>query len=246
MDHGHSHDIETACDHDHQHAGGAGEHDHGHEHVAEAAGGDHGHDHDRAEHDHSHGHADDGHQHSATCNHADHHDTKAAQPRKSLYSRLLGGVLQEGMESHEIDNNFRSAFFHVMADAFVSCLVIIGIIISGNVPVLYWADPVMGLVGAGVILSWALQLMADSSANLLDVRPNETLVNKLYASIEKDGTVVKDFHLWRLGPGHLGLIVSLVPPAQGAPGVKYDAYYYHGRLRGYRAVSHATVEVLDH
>jgi hypothetical protein len=43
--------------------------------------------------------------------------------------------------------------------------------------------------------------------------------------------------LWRLGPGHIGVIASVVSDAPQTP----DAY--KARLSGLRSLSHVTVEV---
>jgi len=49
---------------------------------------------------------------------------------------------------------------------------------------------------------------------------------------------VCDLHLWRLGPGHRGLIVSLVSPAQNIAARIRD-----GLRERYAGLSHVTVEV---
>ena len=43
--------------------------------------------------------------------------------------------------------------------------------------------------------------------------------------------------MWRLGPGHLGAIVSVETSAS------HSAEFYHDRLRRFPALSHLTVEV---
>jgi Co/Zn/Cd efflux system component len=48
---------------------------------------------------------------------------------------------------------------------------------------------------------------------------------------------VTDLHLWTLGPGHDGLIVSLQSAAPATPAV------YKARLKGMRTLSHITIEV---
>ena len=160
--------------------------------------------------------------------------------------RKYNELTQSNVEKHEIDNNFRASFYHVVADAFVSFLVIIAIILAGNVKVLYWADPIAGIIGAGVIISWAYQLILDSGANLLDMCPDPLVSKKLSALLERDGSRVMDMHIWRLGPGHLGAIISMLPPQTPAATANprgYNAAYYHSRMSGFRAISHATIEV---
>ena len=55
--------------------------------------------------------------------------------------------------------------------------------------------------------------------------------------IEADGDKLADLHLWRLGPGHLGAIITVVTDKQR------EAAYYRERLERFRDLSHLTVEV---
>jgi Co/Zn/Cd efflux system component len=52
------------------------------------------------------------------------------------------------------DNNMRAVVIHVMADAAVSVLVIIGLVLARAFGWL-WMDPLAGIVGAFVIASWS-------------------------------------------------------------------------------------------
>jgi len=57
------------------------------------------------------------------------------------------------------------------------------------------------------------------------------------AVIEVDGDRLTDLHLWRLGPGHLGAILSVATTAPRGPA------HYRQLLEGFSALSHVTVEV---
>ena len=98
-------------------------------------------------------------------------------------------------------------------------------------------DPLAGMIGAIVIASWSYGLIRDTGAILLDVNPEPKLAAKMRQTLESDGDRVADLHLWRLGPGHLGAIVSVFT-AQAR-----EANYYRERLSGFRSLSHLTVEV---
>ncbi len=168
---------------------------------------DHGHSHDRH---HSHDHHDHaGHEHE----HEHAHHT-----------------------AHR-DNNMRAAIVHVLADAAVSVLVIVGLslafIFGWN-----WMDPVVGLIGAVVIAAWAYTLIRDTGAILLDMNPDRKMTERIRAIIETDGDRLTDFHVWRVGPGHLAAILSVETQQQRGPD------YYQSQLRRFRALSHVTVEVL--
>ncbi len=134
------------------------------------------------------------------------------------------------------DNNMRAAIVHVLADAAVSVLVIVGLSL-GRFLGWIWMDPVAGLCGAVVIAAWSYGLIRDTGAILLDMNPDRGMAERMRAIIETDGDRLTDLHLWRLGPGHLGAIVSVATQRQRGPD------YYQSLLRRFRALSHVTVEV---
>lgn len=134
------------------------------------------------------------------------------------------------------DNSIRSAYVHVMADAAVSILAITGLLFARMFGWL-WMDPLAGIVGALVIVNWSYGLIRDTSGILLDMSPDPALAEKLRQTIENDGDRLTDLHLWRLGPGHLGVVVSVVT------GQARDAAFYRALLNRFKALSHVTVEV---
>jgi cation diffusion facilitator family transporter len=134
------------------------------------------------------------------------------------------------------DNNLRAAVVHVMADAAVSILVIVGLLLARGLGWL-WMDPVAGLVGAGVIVSWSIGLIRAAGAVLLDMNPDSRLTAALRAAIERDGDALVDVHLWRLGPGHLGAILAIAA-ASGR-----DVADYRRAAMQVRRFSHLTIEV---
>ena len=135
------------------------------------------------------------------------------------------------------DHNLRAAFVHVMADAAVSVLVIVGLV-AGRQFGWVWMDPLMGLVATGVILSWSATLVRSAGAVLLDVCPDPALAKKIASRLEQGSDRVSDLHLWRLGPGHLAAVISIVTHEPRFPD------YYKKRLGGLTNLSHVTVEVL--
>ena len=68
----------------------------------------------------------------------------------------------------------------------------------------------IGIVGRGVILVWAASLIRSSGGVLLDNVPDATLFARLRGRLEINGDRVTDLHLWRVGPGHIALIVSIL------------------------------------
>jgi len=136
------------------------------------------------------------------------------------------------------DNNMRAAIVHVIADAAVSVLVICGLSLAWAFGWL-WMDPLAGIVGSLVIANWAYGLIRDTGTILLDMNPDKTMTENLRQSIETDGDKLADLHLWRLGPGHLGAVVSVV-----TNDIKRDQQFYRKRLSRFRSLSHLTIEVL--
>jgi cation diffusion facilitator family transporter len=134
------------------------------------------------------------------------------------------------------DNNMRAAIVHVLADAAVSVLVIVGLLFARFLG-WTWMDPVVGLCGAIVIAAWAYGLVRDTGAVLLDMNPDRGMAQRVRATIETDGDRLTDLHLWRLGPGHLAAILSVATQQQRGP------EYYQSLLSRFRTLSHVTVQV---
>src|SRR5215470_12706881 len=135
------------------------------------------------------------------------------------------------------DHNLRAAFVHVLADALVSVLVIVGLV-AGRLLGWMWMDPLMGLVATAVILSWSWTLIRSAGAILLDVCPDPALASKITLRLEQGSDRVSDLHLWRLGPGHLAAVISIVSADPRAP------EQYKRRLSGLAGLSHVTIEVV--
>jgi cation diffusion facilitator family transporter len=172
----------------------------------------------RDEHDHHHGH-DHSHPHDHGHEHAHDH----------------GGHEGHAAAIHT-DHNLRAAFVHVMADAAVSVLVILGLVVGRQFGWV-WMDPIMGLLATIVILSWSWTLIHSAGAILLDACPDPGMVRKIAARIEQKGDRISDLHLWRVGPGHLAAVISVVSDDPRTP------RQYKKRLAGLTGLSHVTVEV---
>src|SRR5436309_1239520 len=103
----------------------------------------------------------------------------------------VGGTNQH----HHHDLNLRAAYLHVLADAFTSLLAILALT-SGKFFGWAWLDPVVGLVGSGVVFSWAYTLLRDTSGILLDrTPPSSDLPEEIARAVESDGdSLVTDLH----------------------------------------------------
>ncbi|QXI14107.1 CDF family Co(II)/Ni(II) efflux transporter DmeF [Pseudomonas zeae] len=137
---------------------------------------------------------------------------------------------------HHHDNNLRSAYVHVLADALTSVLAIAALL-AGRYLGWVWLDPVMGIVGAVVIAKWAYNLMRDSAAVLLDAT-DEPVAAEIRELLEtSDDVRISDLHVWQVGPQSRAAIVSVV----AAAGV--TAEVVRERLAPVHELSHLTVEL---
>ncbi|WP_416877465.1 CDF family Co(II)/Ni(II) efflux transporter DmeF [Litorimonas sp.] len=169
----------------------------------------------KEDHSHHHGH---GHSHHIKREHVHEHD-------------------HHDHAHHGQDQNLRAAYLHVLADALTSVLAIVALT-AGSVYGWIWLDPLMGIVGALVIARWSWGLIRDTAATLLNYRDEtdhfETRVRK---AIDEADNQITDLHLWELGPGHQGLILSLKAKNPQPPS------FYKDKLSHIRGLSHITVEI---
>ena len=135
---------------------------------------------------------------------------------------------------HGADNNLKSAYFHVLADALTSVLAIAALL-AGRYLGLGWMDPMMGIVGALVIARWSWSLMRDTAEVLLDTT-DATIAATLRSRIDTAaGVRLTDLHVWRVGPDACAAIVEV----EGA----MSAADLRARLGDIRQLAHLTVAV---
>ena len=123
-----------------------------------------------------------------------------------------------------------------MTDALTSVTAIVGLL-AGRLYGWIWMDALMGILGSLMIALWSIRLIRDSGGVLLDVTADGALAERIRTVLETNGDRIADLHLWRLGPGYHGLIVSLVSAAPLAPAD------YKARLSTLESLSHVTIEV---
>lgn len=140
-------------------------------------------------------------------------------------------------DHHHHDHNLRAAYLHVLADALTSILAIVALL-AGKYFGANWLDPMMGFVGAGLVASWSLGLIRDSSRVLLDKEADEGMVDELRQSIEGvSSDRVFDLHYWSIGHGIYAAEIGVVSDDPGTPG------HYRSRIPEHLNIVHATVEV---
>ena len=142
-----------------------------------------------------------------------------------------------GGSSHREDLNLRAAYLHVLADAFTSVLAIMALT-GGKFFGWAWLDPVVGVVGSGVVFSWAYTLLRDTSGILLDRTPaSSDLPDQIRRAVESDGdSLVSDLHVWQVGIGKFAAMISVVAHEPKS----CDAY--RALLRGHNELVHVTIE----
>ena len=135
------------------------------------------------------------------------------------------------------DLNLRAAYIHVLADAATSVLAILALV-GGMLWGADWLDPLMGIVGAGLVAVWAWGLLRDSGRVLLDAEMDTPLVVEIREVIaELPGTDIRDLHVWRVGQQQYACVLSLLMvnplPAQ----------QIRERLAIHEELVHVTIEI---
>jgi cation diffusion facilitator family transporter len=138
--------------------------------------------------------------------------------------------------AHHRDHNLRAAYLHVLADALTSVFALVALG-TGKLLGWTWMDPVMGIVGALVIVRWSFALLRDTSAVLLDAEVDAARRDAIRAAVEVAGDRVTDLHVWRVGPRHHAAIVAVATAAGASPVAIKE------RLRPFPDLAHLTVEV---
>jgi cation diffusion facilitator family transporter len=219
-----------------------GNHDHGeHEHADhepadhEHADPEHTHEHDDHHHeDHIHTH-DDQHQEGQSYAQEDHHHDDHVHVHEedehdhSHHSRTIVGTGE--------DHNLKAAYLHVLTDAMTSVLAIIALLTAKYFN-LVWMDPLMGIVGAILVIRWSIGLIQGTTKVLLDHQTPENMQKRITGILEsyKD-TKVTDLHIWSIGPGIYSSEVSLVTKYPESPN-KYKTLIPENT-----GVVHSTIEV---
>lgn len=153
----------------------------------------------------------------------DHHHDEHAHDDHAL----------DGEHPHDHDNNLRSAYLHVLADALTSVLAIAALL-GGRYLGWAWLDPAVGIAGSIVIAIWSWSLMRDTASVLLDAT-DPALETEIRRHVEGPGDArIVDLHVWRLGPAAHGAIIS-------AEGIDRDTV--RARVRPVHEIAHLTIEI---
>ena len=147
-------------------------------------------------------------------------------------------------EEHEHahhDLNLRSAYVHVLADAATSVFAIVALAAGW---MLGWSflDPVMGIVGAVLVGTWARNLLVQTGKVLLDREMDAPVVKEIREAVEgrpdSGESRIADLHVWRVGTRAYACALTVVT---------HDAALTPNAVREWLSVHeeivHATVEI---
>ncbi len=167
------------------------------------------------------------------------HDHEYEHGPNEAHHHAAASAASPDAQTHK-NLNLRAAYLHVVADALTSVLAIAALL-GGKYLHWNWLDPVMGLVGAALIVQWTRQLLSQTGGILLDREMDDSTSHAVRTAIESDGDCrVSDLHVWRVGQGRYACIVAVVATHPLPLSV------YKERLRALDLIVHATIEIEAH
>lgn len=135
------------------------------------------------------------------------------------------------------DHNLKAAYLHVLTDAMTSVLAIFALLVAKYLH-LVWMDPIMGILGAFLVIRWSFGLIKGTTKILLDHQASANVLDRITGILEsyKD-TKVCDLHVWSIGPGIFSAEIGVVTRYPDSPN-KYKML-----IPGDTGIVHTTVEV---
>ncbi len=150
---------------------------------------------------------------------------------------------QDHSQSHDTrdghqhtDHNLRAAYLHVLTDAFTSILAILALFM-GKWLNQVWADPLVGILGAIVVIKWAVGLIRQTGSILLDLGDFSEEIGRIKQVLEDDAAIVRDIHIWQISENERSLIISLETDSTRSP------RQYHRMISELSSFDHITIEV---
>ena len=138
--------------------------------------------------------------------------------------------------SHDHDHNLQAAYMHVLADAATSVTAIAALLAARYLHS-SWLDPLMGIAGSALVISWSVGLIRRTSEVLLDHDGPNEIRNSVEASLAGLNVHIADWHCWALAPGRFAAILSLESDEPRTAG------FYKSRLPSLDHLVHFTIEV---
>jgi cobalt-zinc-cadmium efflux system protein len=150
-------------------------------------------------------------------------------------------LLQRGARD---DLNIRSAFWHMLADAWVS----LGVVASGGAMLMTdwtWLDPLVSLVIMGVIVKGAWPLCRESLEVLLEATPPHISPAQVVATVESIPGVknVHDLHIWAVEPRLVMLTCHILVDGDDAQLTNGLLDQIRGKIAAEFGITHMTVQL---
>jgi cobalt-zinc-cadmium efflux system protein len=150
-------------------------------------------------------------------------------------------LLQQGAKD---DLNIRSAFWHMLTDAWVS----LGVVLSGGAILLTgWTflDPLVSLLVVGAILHGAWPLFKESLEVLLESTPPTISASHVAATIESISGVknVHDLHIWAVEPRLIMLTCHVLTDGADPAGPQGLLTLIQARIAADFGITHMTIQV---
>jgi cation diffusion facilitator family transporter len=139
------------------------------------------------------------------------------------------------------DLNLRAAYVHVIADAATSVLAIVALV-GGWMYGWAWLDPLMGIVGAILVATWAKKLIIDTGKVLLDREMDAPVVQEIREVIETNASIgqtkLVDLHVWRVGRQSYSCALSVFTRDPNL-----TASQIRNQLSVHEEIVHSTIEI---
>lgn len=111
-------------------------------------------------------------------------------------------------------------------------------LLAGKHPGAAWLDPLMGVLGAILVVRWAAGLLRQRGRVLLDRRAPPGLLRSIVYAITADGdNRIYDLHVWAIGPGCYAAEIAIETGDPRHPD------HYRDLLPQDLGLRHVTVEV---
>jgi cobalt-zinc-cadmium efflux system protein len=141
--------------------------------------------------------------------------------------------------------NARSAFLHVLSDTISSVAILAGAGAMALRPELWWIDPVLSLLIAGLILWGGLRLVLEITDILMESVPRHLDLGAVTREMESaDGVVaVHDLHIWAISSGLYALSAHLVVHVDAMGRNDAILTAVKGSLRRTFGIDHTTLQI---
>ena len=153
----------------------------------------------------------------------------------------IGLSLQRGAEH---DLNIRSAYLHMIGDAVSAVgVVVAGVLVATTGSV--WADPVVSMLIAALILFSSYGVLRESATVLLEGTPAGLEMPRVIATIRGVRGVldVHDLHVWMVGPGVVACSCHIVVAEQSVREGQQVLRAVVHEMEHQFAITHTTVQV---